>query len=55
MKKEKILFVYNPCAGKGTLRNKLADIVDLMMENDFDVTIAATHTDYITTTYILVC
>ena len=43
MGKEKVLFVYNPCAGKGTLRNKLADIVDLMMENDFDVTIAATQ------------
>lgn len=43
MKKERVLFVYNPCAGKGTLRNKLADIVDLMMERNFDVTIFATR------------
>ena len=32
MEKEKVLFIYNPCAGKGTLRNKLADIIDLMMK-----------------------
>lgn len=32
MEKEKVLFVYNPRAGKGTLRNKLADIIDLMMK-----------------------
>ena len=43
MGKEKVLFVYNPCAGKGTLRNKLADIVDLMMKNDFEVMIVATQ------------
>ena len=32
MEKEKVLFVYNPRAGKGTLRNKLADIIDMMMK-----------------------
>ncbi len=43
MKKEKVLFVYNPSAGKGTLRNKLADVIDLMMQSDFEVMIAATQ------------
>lgn len=43
MKKERVLFVYNPCAGKGALRNKLADVIDLMMEKNFDVTIFATR------------
>lgn len=43
MEKEKVIFVYNPRAGKGTLRNKLADVVDLMMEKHFDVTIFATR------------
>ncbi len=42
-KKKKVLFIYNPCAGKGTLRNKLADIIDLMMKRQWDVSIAATQ------------
>ncbi len=43
MRVEKVLFVYNPTAGKGTLRNKIADVIDLMMEKNFDVTIVATQ------------
>ena len=43
MRAEKVLFVYNPTAGKGTLRNKIADVIDLMMEKNFDVTIVATQ------------
>lgn len=43
MVQEKVLFVYNPYAGKGTLRNKLADVIDLLMERHFDVTIVATR------------
>lgn len=43
MKPEKVLFIYNPNAGKGALRNKLADVIDLMMEQQFDVTIFATR------------
>ena len=43
MEKEKVLFVYNPRAGKGTLRNKLADIIDMMMKRQWDVSIAATQ------------
>ncbi len=33
----------NPRAGKGTLRNKLADIIDMMMKRQWDVSIAATQ------------
>lgn len=40
---EKVLFVYNPAAGKGNLRNKISHIVELMMEKQFDVTIVATQ------------
>ena len=40
---EKVLFVYNPAAGKGTLRNKIADVIDKMMNKQFDVTIVATQ------------
>lgn len=43
MEQERILFVYNPRAGKGTLRNKLADVVDLMMQCNFEVMIVATQ------------
>lgn len=43
MEAEKVLFVYNPTAGKGTLCNKLSDVIDLMMEKQFDVSIVATQ------------
>lgn len=43
MERKKVLFVYNPCAGKGALRNKLADVIDLMMERQFEVLIVATQ------------
>lgn len=41
--KEKVLFVYNPSSGKGTLRNKISDVVSLMMQRQFEVTIVATQ------------
>lgn len=40
---EQVLFVYNPVAGKGKLRNKISNIVELMMEQSFVVTIVATN------------
>lgn len=43
MAAEKVLFVYNPAAGKGTLRNKISDVIDLMMQKQFDVTVVATQ------------
>ncbi len=43
MDREKVLFVYNPHAGTGTLKNKLADVIDVMMGKKMDVTICATQ------------
>lgn len=43
MASERVLFVYNPTAGKGILRNKLADVIDLMMQQQFEVNIFATQ------------
>lgn len=40
---EKVLFIYNPHAGKGTLKNKLSDVVELFMQADFVVTVFATR------------
>lgn len=39
---EKILFIYNPHAGKGTMRNKLSDIMEMFMTAGFEVTVYAT-------------
>lgn len=39
---EKVLFIYNPHAGKGTIKNKLSDILEIFMEKGFEVTIYAT-------------
>lgn len=39
----KLLFVYNPLSGKGQIRNKLSDIVDLMVKNGYEVTIHPTQ------------
>lgn len=43
MERKRVLFVYNPHAGKGALRNKLADVIDLMMQRHFEVMIVATQ------------
>ena len=39
---EKVLFVYNPHAGKGTIKNKLSDIMEIFMAKGFEVTVYAT-------------
>ncbi|MCI8992632.1 MAG: YegS/Rv2252/BmrU family lipid kinase [Eubacterium sp.] len=39
----KLLFVYNPLSGKGQIKNKLSDIVDLMVKNGYEVTIHPTQ------------
>lgn len=49
---EKVLFLYNPAAGKGNLRNKISQIVELMMEREFDVTILATRKAMEATAYV---
>ncbi|MCD7825911.1 MAG: YegS/Rv2252/BmrU family lipid kinase [Clostridiaceae bacterium] len=40
---KKMLFVYNPMAGKEQIKNKLSDIVQVFCKADFDVTIFATQ------------
>lgn len=42
MEREKVLFIYNPHAGKGTMKNKLSDAMEIFMEAGFEVTVYAT-------------
>lgn len=37
--KKKVLFIVNPKSGKGSIRNKLLDIVDIFIKADFDLTL----------------
>lgn len=39
---KKLLFVYNPMAGKEQIRNKLSDIIQVLCKSDFEITIVAT-------------
>ena len=39
---KKMLFIYNPKAGKAQIRNKLADILDLLTRACFEITIYPT-------------
>ncbi|MCM1090010.1 MAG: YegS/Rv2252/BmrU family lipid kinase [Butyrivibrio sp.] len=39
---KKLLFVYNPKAGKAKIRNKLADILDVFAEGGYEVTVYPT-------------
>mgnify|MGYP002771996455 CR=1 FL=1 len=43
MKKRRLLFVFNPRSGKGQIRNKLLDIVDAFVKDDYEVTIHPTQ------------
>ena len=40
---KKILFVYNPKAGKAKIKNKLADIMDVFAASGFEVTVYPTR------------
>lgn len=40
---QKLLFIFNPYAGKGQIKNHLVDIVDLMVKAGFDVTVYTTQ------------
>ncbi len=40
---KKLLFVYNAHSGKGTIKAKLADLIDMMVKNDYRVTIHPTQ------------
>lgn len=41
--KKKMLFLYNPKAGKAQIKNKLADILDVFTKNDYEITIYPTQ------------
>lgn len=43
MKKKKLLFVLNPRSGKGEIKNKLLQIVDIFVKNNYRVTIHTTQ------------
>lgn len=43
MKKKKLLFVLNPYSGKGEIKNKLLEIVDIFVKNGYRVTIHTTQ------------
>lgn len=40
--KKKLLFIYNTRAGKGRIRNKLADILEIFVRKGYDVTVSPT-------------
>jgi YegS/Rv2252/BmrU family lipid kinase len=41
--KKRMLFIYNPKAGKTLIRNKLADILDIFAKADYEITIHPTQ------------
>ncbi len=43
MRSKKLLFIYNPHAGKETMKNKLSDVIESFMRADYEVTIYATQ------------
>lgn len=43
MRDKKLLFIYNPHAGKETMKNKLSDVVETFMRAEYEVTIYATQ------------
>ena len=40
---KKMLFIYNPMAGKEQIKNKLSDIIQVLCGGGFEVTIFATQ------------
>ncbi len=42
MEKKKMLFIYNPKAGKEKIRNRMLDIIDIFARADFEVTVYPT-------------
>lgn len=41
--KKKMLFIYNPKAGKAQIKNKLADILDIFAKADYEITVHPTQ------------
>ena len=42
---KRMLFIYNPRAGKGLLKPKLSDIIDIFVKAGYEVTVYPTHTE----------
>ena len=36
MREKRLLFIYNPCAGKGTMKNKLSDVIETFMKAEYE-------------------
>ncbi len=51
--RKKLLFIYNPHAGKGTMKNKLSDVIETFMKADYEVTIYATQREEEATEIVL--
>lgn len=39
---KRLLFIYNPCAGKGKIRGKLVDVIEIFSCNEYEVTVYPT-------------
>lgn len=39
----KVLFIYNPCSGKGKIKSSLSDVVDIFTKNGYEVTVYPTQ------------
>lgn len=53
MREKKMLFIYNPCAGKGTMKNKLSDVMEIFMKAEYEVTVYATQREAEATEIVL--
>ena len=53
MREKKMLFIYNPCAGKGTMKNKLSDVMEMFMKAEYEVTVYATQRESEATEIVL--
>ena len=42
VKMEKLLFVYNPCSGKGQIRGSLSQVIEILSKKGYDVTVYPT-------------
>ena len=41
--KKKLLFIFNPCSGKGQIKNKLMEVIDIMVKAGYEVTVHSTQ------------
>ncbi len=53
MQRQRLLFIYNPHAGKETMKNKLSDVIESFMRADYEVTIYATQREEEATEIVL--